>query len=115
LADLGLAVLVERGVGSGGLAVVFVLGGLQRAQRVVPVGFEGVSDEPVIGVDREVPAAGELGVVPGAVDVGASQLVGLIGAGFELGKSLRSNAERPLSTRRCARADKCGSGQPLTA
>ena len=94
LADLGLAVLIERGVGGGGLAVVFVLGGLQRAQRVVPVGFEGVCDEPVVGVDREVSPARELGVLVGAFDVRASQLVGLVGAGFELGLDRECDLER---------------------
>ena len=63
--------------GGGGLALVFVLGGLQRAERVVPVGLEGVRDEPVVGVDGEIPAAGELGMLAGAVDVGAAELVGV--------------------------------------
>jgi hypothetical protein len=45
------------------------LGGLQCAQRLVPVGFEGVGDEPVVRVDCEVPAAGEVGVLAGSFDV----------------------------------------------
>ena len=76
--------VVERGAGRGGLAVVFVLGGLQRAQRLVPVGFEGVGDESVVRVDGEIPPAGEFGMLAGTVDVGAAQLVGFGGAGFEL-------------------------------
>ena len=69
LSDLGLAGLVERGVGGGGLAVVFVLGVLSARSAVVPVGFEGVGDEPVVGVDGEIAASGEFGVLAGAVDV----------------------------------------------
>ena len=70
------------------------MGGLQRAQGVVPVGFEGVGDEPVVGVDGEVAAAGEVGVVAGAFDVGAAQLVGFVGAGFELGLDGEGDLER---------------------
>ena len=44
---------------------------LQRAQRGVPVGFEAVGDEAVGGVDGQVAAAGEVGVVLGAFDVAA--------------------------------------------
>ena len=97
LADLGFARFGEVGVSGGGLAVVFVLGGLQRAQRVVPVGFEGVGDEPVVGVDGEVSATGELGVVAGSVDVGAAELIGLGGAAFELGLDGERDVERERS------------------
>ena len=83
----------------GGLAVVFVLGGLQRAERVVPVAFERVGDEPVVGVDGEVAAAGELGVVAGSVDVGAAELVSFAGAGFELGLDGERDLERERGDR----------------
>ena len=59
----------ERGVRGGGGVFVVVLGGLELAELVVPVGFEGVGDEAVVGVDREVAAAGELGVLACALDV----------------------------------------------
>ena len=62
-----------------------VLGLAQGAQRGVPVGFEGVGDEPVGGVDGEVAAAGQVGVVAGALDVRGAQRVGLVGAVLELG------------------------------
>ena len=61
----------------------FVVGGLgvvEGAQGGVPVGFEGVGDEPVGGVDGEVAAAGQVGVVAGALDVGGAQRVGFGGA-----------------------------------
>ena len=48
----------------------FVVGGLrvvERAQRGVPVGFEGVGDEPVGGAGGQVAAAGQVGVVAGAL------------------------------------------------
>src|SRR5207248_11329625 len=58
-------------VGEGGCAgfgaFVGVGGFGQLAQGVVPVGFQGVGDEPVGGVDGEVAAAGLLGVVLGAL------------------------------------------------
>ena len=65
--------------------VVGVLGLAEGAQRSVPVGFEGVGDEPVGGIDGEVAAAGQVGVVAGALDVGGAQRGGLIGAVLELG------------------------------
>jgi hypothetical protein len=52
---------------------------------VFPVGFEGVGDEPVGGVDGEVAAAGQVGVVVGAVHGGGAELVGFVGAVFEFG------------------------------
>src|SRR5947208_2060615 len=62
-----------------------VLGLAEGAQRGVPVGFEGVGDEPVGGVDGEVAAAGQVGVVAGALDVGGAQRAGLVGAVLEFG------------------------------
>ena len=79
-------------------AVVLVLGCLEGAEGVVPVGLERVSDEPVFGVDGEVAAAGELGAVAGALDVVLAELVGIVGACFELGL----NGERDLE---CERGD----------
>ena len=76
LADLLLVLLGERGVGGSGLAFVLVLGGLQRAQRVVPVGLERVGNESVVRVDGEIAAAGELGALAGPVDVAPPQPVG---------------------------------------
>lgn len=84
-ADAGLVLFGERGLGGGAGAVVVVSGALDGAQRVVPVGFEGVGDQAVCGVDGEVAPARELGALPGAFDVAAAQLVGLVGAGFKLG------------------------------
>ena len=52
LTDPGLVLLGELGVRCGGGVFVVVLGGLELAELVVPVGFEGVGDEPVVGVDR---------------------------------------------------------------
>jgi hypothetical protein len=77
-----------------GLAVVFVLGGLKRAERLVPVGFEAVGNEPVVGIDGEIAATGELGVLVGALDVGPAELVGFIGAGFEFGLDGQRDLER---------------------
>ena len=58
--------------------VVCVLGLAQGAKRGVPVGFEGVGDEAVGGIDGEVAAAGQVGVVAGALDVRGAQGVGLV-------------------------------------
>ena len=65
--------------------LVGVLGLAECAQRGVPVGFEGVGDEPVGGIDGEVAAAGQVGVVAGALDVRGAQGVGLVGAVLQLG------------------------------
>ena len=93
-ADTRLVIVVERDVGGGGGAFVVVAGVLQCAERVVPVGFEAVGDEPVVGVDAEVAAAGEFGAVTSAFDMAAAQRVGFIGAGFELGLDGERNLER---------------------
>src|SRR5208282_6903001 len=65
--------------------VVCVLRLAQGAERGVPVGFEGVGDEPVGGVDGEVAAAGQVGVVAGALDVRGAQRAGLGRPVFQLG------------------------------
>jgi hypothetical protein len=67
-----------------GLVIGF-LGLVLGAQGGVPVGFEGVGDEPVGGVDGQVAAAGQVGVVAGALDVGCAQRVSLVGPVLELG------------------------------
>ena len=72
----------------GALFAGFVVGGLgvvEGAQGGVPVGFEGFGDEPVGGVDGEVAAAGQVGVVAGALDAGGAQGVGFGGAVLEFG------------------------------
>lgn len=71
----------------GGLALgafVGVLGLGDLAQGAVPVGFQGVGDQAVVGVDGEVAAPGEVGVVLGPFHVAGPELVGLGGAGGEL-------------------------------
>lgn len=52
LTDPGLVLVGELGVRCGGSVFVVVLGGLELAELVVPVGFEGVGDEAVVGIDR---------------------------------------------------------------
>ena len=44
-----------------------------------------MGDEPVGGVDGEVAAAGQVGVVAGAFDVGGAQRVGFGGAVLQFG------------------------------
>ena len=73
------------------LVAGFVVGGLgvvEPAERGVPVGFQGAGDEPVGGVDGEVAAAGQVGVVAGALDVGGAQRVGFGGSLLEFGGDL---------------------------
>jgi hypothetical protein len=45
---------------------------LLSARRGVPVGFAGVGDEPVNGVDGQVAAAGQVGMVAGALNDGGT-------------------------------------------
>ena len=89
--QLGDPVLLGRGESSGVLLAGLVVGGLrvvERAEGGVPVGFEGAGDEPVGGVDGQVAAAGQVGVVAGALDVGGAQRVGVGGALPEFGGDL---------------------------
>ena len=86
--ELADPVLLGLGELSGVLLAGFVVGGLgvvEGAQGGVPVGFERAGDEPVGGVDGEVAAAGQVGVVAGALDVGGAQRVGFGGAVLEFG------------------------------
>ena len=90
--QLGDPVFLGWGEGAGVLVAGFVVGGLgvaQGAQGGVPVGFEGAGDEPVGGVDGQVAAAGQVGVVAGALDVGGAQRVGFGGSLPELGGDLQ--------------------------
>ena len=92
-------ILVFELVGEGGCcggagAFVVLARGLQGAQRVVPVGFEAVGDEPVVRVDGQVAAAGQVGAVAGAFDVPAAQCVGFGGAGVEFGLHGQGDLER---------------------
>lgn len=58
------------GEGGGVLgAFEFVLGVVVGADGVVPVSFEGVGDEAVVGVDGEVAAAGGVGFLLSALYV----------------------------------------------
>ena len=80
--ELGDPVFLGAGECAGVLLAGLVVGGLgvvQFPQRGVPVCFEGVGDEPVGGVDGQVAAAGQVGVVAGAFDVGGAQRVGFGG------------------------------------
>ena len=86
--------VAERGVRGGGRVFVLVLGGLERSEFVVPVGLEGVGNEPVVRIDREIAAAGELGVVAGALDVTGAQCVCFVGACFELGLDGQRDLQR---------------------
>jgi hypothetical protein len=81
-------------LGGGGRLLVVVLGGLDGAQRVVPVGLERVGNEPIVGVDGEVAAARELGALARAVDLRAAQLVGFVGALLEFGLDGERDVER---------------------
>ena len=79
--------------------LVLVLGGLEGAEGVVPVGLERVGDEPVVGIDGEVAAAGELGPLAGALDVAAAESVGFVGARFQLGLDGERDLERERGDR----------------
>ena len=94
--ELGDPVLLGVGELPGVLVAGLVVGGLgvvQGAQGGVPVGFEGAGDEPVGGVDGQVAAAGQVGVVAGALDVGGAQRVGLGGSLLELGGDLEGGLD----------------------
>jgi len=78
LADAGLLRVGElAGVLAAGL-VAGLLRVAERSQGGVPVGFEGGGDQPVVGVDGQVAAAGQVSVILGALDVGGAQCVGFV-------------------------------------
>jgi hypothetical protein len=54
------------------------------AERVVPIGLQGVGYESVVGIDGEVSATGELGAVACPLDVATPEPIGLVGARLEL-------------------------------
>ena len=73
--------------------VVGSLSVVAGVQGGVPVGFESAGDEPVGGVDGEVAAAGQAGVVAGAPGVGGAQRVGLGGSLPEFSGNLEGRLE----------------------
>src|SRR6185312_242482 len=92
--DSVLQFVGEGGCGGGAGAFVVLVRGLQGAERVVPVGFEAVGDEPIIGVDGQVAAPCQVRAVAGAFDVPAAQRVGLGGAGVQFGLHGQGDLER---------------------
>jgi len=99
--DLRSFVLIEEQALGLVLAVVLLLGGTQGAQFCVPVGFQGISDEPVVGVDAQVAALGQLCLVASAFDLLPAQTVGFLGASLEL----FLDGERHLQGQRTDRLD----------
>ena len=92
--DSVLQLVGEGGCGGGAGALVVLARGVQGAQCVVPVGFEAVGDEPVVRVDGQVAAAGQVGAVAGAFDVPAAQCIGFGGAGVQFGLHGQGDLER---------------------
>jgi hypothetical protein len=71
----GLLLVEGRDAAGLGLLVVVVLRLTQRAQGIVPVGFQGVGDQTVVRVDPEIASAGQVGALPGPLNVVAAQCV----------------------------------------
>jgi hypothetical protein len=82
-----LPVVLGAGLVVGGLGVV------EGAEGGVPAGFEGAGDEPAGGAGGEVAAAGQVGVVAGALDVGGAQRVGLGSSSPEFGGDLEGGLD----------------------
>lgn len=55
---MGLVLVAELGQSCCRRSLVFLLGGLQRSQGVVPVRLQAVSDQTIVGVDSEIAAPG---------------------------------------------------------
>jgi hypothetical protein len=91
-ADLGL-VLVAEGRRGLGRPVAVVLCVAELAEGVVPVGFESVGDEAVVGVDAEIAAAGDIGVVSGSFHVGVAETAGFVRSGFDFGLDAEGDFE----------------------
>ena len=61
LANASLVFFTESASCCSACSFVIVLRALELAQRVVPVGFEGVGHEPVVRIDRQVATPCQLG------------------------------------------------------
>jgi hypothetical protein len=58
------------------LVVVLCLG--EGAECVVPVGFEGIGDQPVGGIDVQIPLTRQVGRVLNALDLEAAEPIGIL-------------------------------------
>ena len=56
----------------------------QRPQGLVPVGLQFGGHQPVLGIDPQVPTAGQLSLIPGTVDLLVTQTIRLVPAYLEL-------------------------------
>jgi transposase len=82
------------------LPLVVLLRGGERAQALVPLGFQRVRHETVVRIDLHVTAAGEIRVVPGALNLFGAQAIGLVDATCELVLDGQRHLERDRSHRR---------------
>ena len=115
-ADTGLLFVAQRGRSSGPGPLVVVLGVGQLAQLVVPVGFECLGHQAVVGVDGEVAPPGRLGGVSGPAPRRSPGWVGLGRPVHELRRSprgrprgrgastARARDQTPQRRRRCRRS-----------
>ena len=92
--DLGPALLGQRRAVGHAPPLVLLLRRRERPQLGVPVGLEGVGHEAVVGVDAQVAALSQLGLVAGPLDLPVAEPVGLIGARLELGLDSQRHLER---------------------
>jgi hypothetical protein len=56
----------------------------EGAQFVVPVGFEGIGHQAMLGIDPPIPSLREVRLVAGVLELLAAQAVHLLGPGAEL-------------------------------
>jgi len=71
-----------------------VLGSCQGAELVVPVGFEGVGDQPIIRIDQHKAIAGQQGLVTRPFHLLAAKRVRLFQSGQQFGLHGQGQLER---------------------
>ncbi len=71
--DLGPLLLIEEKAVSLALAFIVFLSGREGAQLVVPLGFQGVRHQPMVGVDAEEAALGQFGFVASSLKLLATK------------------------------------------
>lgn len=99
------------------LTLVFALQGIELTQPLIPLGFQRIGYQPVVGIDFHVAAPGELGLVAAALQLRLSQGGGLLDALRDLvlhGQSHFDSRRRHRLQQQCAdRGIDVGAPHPL--
>ena len=76
--DPAPALLVQYGAIGLALSLILLLGLGQRTQPLVPIRFQGVGHQAILGIDLHEPLPGQVGLVAGTLDVLSPQAIRLV-------------------------------------